>query len=134
MLKIIKYGCEFNIPNNCIATIDAAYDGIRIILNDRSEISVNMIVTQQLKALIPIVKSCSVGNVTLNLDNALAGKYDAVLCMTMPQQTISHEWNSTIQINEPTKKEVVSENKEVKTKKPTKKTVGRPSKKKTQNT
>jgi hypothetical protein len=121
MLKIIKYGCEFNIPNNCIATIDAAYDGIRIMLNDRSEISINMIVTQQLKSLLPIVKSCSTGNITLNLDNALSGKYDSVVCMTMTQTNIEPQ-------------PVLIKHEIVDSKKTVKKSVGRPSKKKTKNT
>lgn len=127
MLKIVKYGCELNIPNNCIATIDAAYDGIRVILNDRTEISFQMNVTQQVKAILPIVKGCSVGNVTLNLDEAIAGRYDSVLSMSMP--------SSTPLVTTPMveKKDIPDTLNVVKTKSTTKKTtkkpVGRPKKK-----
>jgi hypothetical protein len=121
MLKIIKYGCVLHIPKSCIATIDASYDGVRLILNDRTEMSFQMTVTQQLKALLPIVRG-STGNMTLNLDNAIAGKYDCVLSMTMPEIPPA----SFPMIEDKKEKNTLNVKK---VKSPTKK-VGRPAKKK----
>ena len=81
MFKIIKYGCEYNLSKKCVATIDATYDGIRVVLNDNTEIRFSMNVSPQVKAIIPIAKISSSDDITLNLDNAIAGKYDSVLLL-----------------------------------------------------
>jgi len=83
MLKIIKFGTEYNIPKTAIATINAAYDGIRIILNDRTEISFQMNVSPQIKALVPVLTTANAEIVTFNLDAAISGEYDKVLSMTV---------------------------------------------------
>jgi len=79
MFKIIKYGCEYNLAQKCVASVDATYDGIIVRLNDNTEIRFSMNVSPQVKAIIPIAKISSADNVTLNLDNAISGRYDSVL-------------------------------------------------------
>ena len=81
MFKIIKYGCEYNLSKKCVATIDATYDGVRVVLNDNTEIRFSMNVSPQVKAIIPIAKISNSDDITLNLDNAIAGKYDSVLLL-----------------------------------------------------
>lgn len=81
MIKVIKYGCEYNIDKKSLATINVTYDGLQILLNDQTEIRFSFQVTNQLKALIPILKMCPSENITLNLDNVINGNYDKVLIL-----------------------------------------------------
>ena len=85
MLKIIKYGCEYNIDKKLLASINVTYDGLQIILNDQTELRFQFQVSNQIKALVPIIKSSNVNNITLNLDMAVAGRFENVLNLNQEQ-------------------------------------------------
>ena len=81
MMTLIKFGCKYEIPKNSITSMDSKYDGIIIVLNDGTELRFNMSVSPQLQSVIQVAKNCEAAKVTVNLDNAIAGRYDNVLSL-----------------------------------------------------
>ena len=81
MLKVKKYGAEFNIPKSSLVKIDAAYDGIIITLFDNTEIRFTMSVSPQIKAIMPIINQTTSDIVVLDLDAATSGQYDRVITL-----------------------------------------------------
>ena len=67
MLKVKKYGAEFNIPKSSLVKIDAAYDGIIITLFDNTEIRFTMSVSPQIKAIMPIINQTTSDIVVIDM-------------------------------------------------------------------
>ena len=119
MLKVKKYGAEFNIPKSSLVKIDAAYDGIIITLFDNTEIRFTMSVSPQIKAIMPIINQTTSDIVVLDLDAATSGQYDRVITLENRPPVVQ-----TVQVKK-SKSESVDkkDNKKTSTKK-----IGRPKK------
>lgn len=75
MLKIIKSGCEYNIPSDKIVAVQEAYDGFIVTVNDGTEIRFEMQLNPGVRSLLPIVQNSSTkNNVVFNVDNIFRGK------------------------------------------------------------
>ena len=82
MIEIIKYGCKYTLDNKSVASIQAAYDGLQVVLNDQTEIRFAFQVSPQIRAIIPIIKSCTnTSSMVIDLDSAINGHYDKVLVL-----------------------------------------------------
>lgn len=79
MLKVIKYGCTFEIPKSCVVKADATYDGAIIVLSDGTEIRFTFSAGSQLRTLMGMIQVSKSDIVILNLDAAIAGQYDKVI-------------------------------------------------------
>lgn len=76
MLKVEKNGCVFDIPSNRIVSVQEAYDGIIITLNEGTEIRFTVPLSPNLRSLLPIVQNSSINsNVVFSIDNAMRGDY-----------------------------------------------------------
>ena len=119
MLKVKKYGAEFNIPKSSLVKIDAAYDGIIITLFDNTEIRFTMSVSPQIKAIMPIINQTTSDIVVLDLDAATSGQYDRVITLENRPPVVQ-----TVQIKKSKSENVdKKDNKKTSTKK-----IGRPKK------
>lgn len=99
MIKVKKYGCEYNIDKKSLASVNVTYDGLQLVMNDGTELRFTFQVTNQLKAIISVLKSTPIENVVLDVDAAINGLYDKVLILTSIQtpENIPH-----IVVNPPT--------------------------------
>ena len=119
MLKVKKYGAEFNIPKSSLVKIDAAYDGIIITLFDNTEIRFTMSVSPQIKAIMPIINQTTSDIVVLDLDVATSGQYDRVITLENRTPVVQ-----TVQVKKSKSENVdKKDNKKTSTKK-----IGRPKK------
>lgn len=70
MLKIIKGGCEYNIPSDKVVSVQEAYDGFIVTVNDGTEIRFEIPLNPSIRSLLPIVQNSSTkNNVVFNVDN-----------------------------------------------------------------
>lgn len=131
MIKIKKFGCEYNIDKGSLATITPAFDGIRVILSDNTEINFMMSVPQELKAVIPLVMLSNANNICLDLDAAERGEFNSVVSIQCDNYQSVGKNDVTGKFDfDPPKKSSRGRKKTSGTKTGTKKkSVGRPSKK-----
>lgn len=80
MLKIVKSGCEYSIASDKLVSVQEAYDGFIVTVNDGTEIRFELPLNANLRSVLPIVQnSATKNNVVFNVDNAFNGNLSQVV-------------------------------------------------------